>query len=413
MLDQSLLFFISLALAITTATFFTFWLLLLKKVHKLQMDKALLESQLQERERSFERESIQFELQKQQLSEHFNLLSQEILSVKAKQLEQHSQNSLQQVINPFSQSLENFKQEVQKIHHRETLQQGILQQELKQLKALNQQITTEAQQLSSALRGQNKLQGNWGELILESVLEQAGLEEGKNFTREQSFSTEDGRKRPDVIVYLPDNKHIIVDAKVSLTAYVDMVNSGDEESRTHSAKQHIASIKQHIKNLSSKEYEKISQLNAPEWIILFIPIESAFADAVRMDESLYQLALNERILVATPSTLLSCLQIIRQLWRYQEQNIHLQDIAGKVEGIYKKLNTFLISFHKIEKALKSANEAYTQAENQLVQGRGNLIKQVNDFKKLAPTINYDLPSEFTDKADLEISNTEQRENDDL
>lgn len=413
MLEQPPLFFLLLSLSLAGIFFFILWILLLNKTYRLQVHKAQLESQLHERERSFERESIQFDLQKQQLSEHFRLLSQEILSVRTQQLEQHSQNSLQQVISPFSQSLENFKQEVQKIHHRETLQQGILQQELKQLKALNQQITTEAQQLSSALRGQNKLQGNWGELILESVLEQAGLEEGKNFTREQSFNTEDGRKRPDVIVYLPDNKHIIVDAKVSLTAYVDMVNSGDEESRTHSAKQHIASIKQHIKTLASKEYSKINQLNAPEWVILFIPIESAFADAVRMDESLYQLALNERILVATPSTLLSCLQIIRQLWRYQEQNVHLQDIAGKVEGIYKKLNTFLINFHKIEKALKSANEAYTQAESQLVQGRGNLIKQVNDFKKLAPAINYDLPREFTDKADLEISNTEQRENDDL
>lgn len=402
MTAASVLTLLSVISVLTSVLFFILWLKQLKKSQNLEIQYAQLQAQQQERAQSFERESKQFEQQKQQLTEHFRLLSQEILTEKSQHLEQQSQKSLQHIIQPFGLSLESFKKEVQEIHHRESIQQGQLRQELNQLKALNQQITEEAQQLSQALRGQNKLQGNWGELILEGVLEHSGLQEGKDFKREVSFTTEDGRKRPDAIVYLPENKHIIIDAKVSLNAYIDMVNAEDDNSREAAAKQHISSISQHIKALASKEYQNINELNSPEWVVMFIPIESAFADAIRFDDKVFQQALEQRILVTTPSTLLSSLQIIRQIWRYQEQNNHLSDVVGKAENIFKKLNTFLNSFTKIKSALEQAQNTYSQAENQLVLGRGNLVKQVNDFKKIAPNIHHNLPSELVEKAELEI-----------
>lgn len=402
----SVLTLLSVISVLTSVLFFILWLKQLKKSQKLEIQYAQLQAQQQERAQSFERESKQFEQQKQLLTEHFRLLSQEILTEKSQHLEQQSQKSLQHIIQPFGLSLESFKKEVQEIHHRESIQQGQLRQELNQLKALNQQITEEAQQLSKALRGQNKLQGNWGELILEGVLERAGLQEGKDFRREVSFTTEDGRKRPDAIVYLPENKHIIIDAKVSLNAYIDMVNEEDEKQREMAAKQHISSISQHIKELASKEYQSINELNSPEWVVMFIPIESAFADAIRFDEKVFQQALDQRILVTTPSTLLSSLQIIRQIWRYQEQNNHLSDVVSKAENIFKKLNTFLNSFTKIKAALDQAQNTYIQAENQLVQGRGNLVKQVNDFRKIAPNIHNSLPNELVEKAELEIEANE-------
>lgn len=401
MSDGSLIQIYLFACTLLSLVFFLLWLIQMKKNQKLQIRYLEVKVQLQERQLSFERETQQYEQQKQQLSEHFQRLSEEIFSAKSGHLEQQNQKTLQHILQPFNNQLNSFKQEVQAIHHRESVQHGQLRQELNQLKQLNQKITQEAQQLSQALRGTNKLQGNWGEMVLESVLTRAGLQEGQQYRREVSFNSDQGRKRPDVIVYLPDNKHIIIDAKVSLTDYVNMVNADDKESYQLAAKQHTHSIKQHIKTLAEKQYPQLKQLNTPEWLVLFIPIESAFADAVRYDEQLFDYALQQKILIATPSTLLSSLQIVAQIWRYQEQNTHLSEVVSKAESIHKKLNSFLTSFERISRSLTQAQDAYRQAENQLVAGRGNLLKQVNDFKKIAPNIHNDLSSSLLEKAELE------------
>lgn len=363
---------------------------------------ARLKTEQEEREASHAREVANFEQQKASLSEQFKVLSNEILDAKAKSLQESNKLTLSAVMNPFQQSIDNFKKEVQEIHHRETTQQGELRKELENLKELNQKITTEAHELSTALRGQKKLQGNWGELVLENVLDRSGLQLGKDYKREVSIATEEGRQRPDAVVYLPQGKHLIIDAKVSLNAYTRYVNAEDETERTVALEEHVRAVGSRIKELADRDYYKLPGLNSPEMVFMFIPIESAFVEALKADETLFQEAIEKNVLVATPTTLLTSLNIVRQLWRYEDQNKQTAALANKAEAVFKKLNTFLDSFARIKKGLDSATEAYGKAENQLVSGKGNLVKQVGEFKNLAPAIKAELPSYFADKAALEI-----------
>jgi DNA recombination protein RmuC len=273
---------------------------------------------------------------------------------------------------------------------------------LQGLRELNNQLSTEAHELSTALRGQSKLQGNWGELVLENVLDRSGLQIGKDYKREVSINTEEGRLRPDVVIYLPQNKHLVIDSKVSLNAYTRYVNAEDDAVRALALKEHVKAVGDRINELADKEYGKLPGLNSPEMVFMFVPIESAFVEALKADESLFQRAIEKNVLVATPTTLLTSLNIVRQLWRFEDQNKHTALLADKAEQVFKKLKTFLVSFSNVKKGLDNANEAYSKAENQLLSGRANLVKQVNEFKKLAPSITDELPEYFREKADLEI-----------
>lgn len=375
------------------------------QLHDMSQKHIKLHTELEERQASHARELANFEKQKESLSEQFKLLSNEILEGKSRALQENSKASLTALMAPFQQSIDSFKKEVQEIHHRDTQQQGQLRQELVQLKALNLQITEEAHHLSTALRGQKKLQGNWGELILENVLDRSGLQLGTDYQREVSFNTEEGRQRPDAIVYLPDNKHLIIDAKVSLNAYTRYVNTDNEVERAQALKEHVQAIAGRIKELADKDYYKLPGLNSPDIVFMFIPIESAFVEALKADESLFMQAIERNVLVATPTTLLTSLNIVRQLWRYEAQNKHTELLASKAEAVFNKLNTFLASFENIKKSLEKATEAYSKAEGQLLSGRGNLVKQVGDFKSLAPSIKAELPHYFSEKAELEMDFT--------
>lgn len=377
--------------------------------NKLSLEHTELKTTLAERDASHQRELANFELQKQNLVEQFKLLSNDILEAKAQSLQESSKTTLNNVITPFQQTIDAFKKEVQDIHHRETTAQGELKKELESLKSLNQQITREAHELSTALRGQKKLQGNWGELVLENVLDRSGLQLGKDYQREVSFNTEEGKFRPDAIVYLPQNKHLVIDAKVSLNAYSRYVNAEQESERSLALKEHVQAIASRIKELSAKDYFNLPGLNSPDMVFMFIPIESAFVEALKADETLFMQAIENNILVATPTTLLTSLNIVRQLWRYEDQNKHTAALASKAEAVFKKLNTFLSSFEKVKRGLDSAQQAYQAAENQLVSGKGNLVKQVADFRNLAPAIRAELPEYFLEKAELEIDLTQPNE----
>jgi len=361
-----------------------------------------MQTSLAERSRSHQQQLAQFEEQKQALSEQFKLLANDILEAKSQSLQEHSKITLDAVISPFRQSIEEFKKEVNDIHSSETMQQGVLRRELEHLKELNLQITREAHELSTALRGQKKLQGNWGELVLENVLDRSGLQQGKDYDREVSFTTEEGRKRPDVVVYLPQGKHLIIDAKVSLEAYTRYINSEDEAERKTQLQAHVRAMSDRIQELANRDYARLPGVKSPEVVFMFVPIESAFVEALKADETLFQRAIEKNVLVATPTTLLTSLNIVRQLWRYEDQNQHTALLAEKAESVFKKLNTFLGSFEKIKKGLETAVEAYSKAEGQLVSGKGNLVKQVGEFKNLAPAIRAELPEYFTAKANLEI-----------
>ena len=369
---------------------------------RLASENTELKSTQAERDRSHKQQLQHFDQQKQALSEQFKVLANDILEAKSKSFQESSKTSLNAIINPFREQIDGFKKEVQQIHHRETTQQGELKKELASLKELNQRITTEAHELYTALRGQKKLQGNWGELILENVLERSGLQPGKDYEREVSITTDEGRQRPDAVVYLPQDKHLIIDAKVSLNAYTAYVNSEDDVERTRALGDHVTAVSQRIRELAERDYYKLPGLNSPEMVFMFVPIESAFVEALKADESLFQQAIQNNVLVATPTTLLTSLNIVRQLWRYEDQNKHTAALARKADAVFRKLNSFLGSFEDIRKGLEKASDAYTRAEGQLVSGKGNLVKQVGEFKNLAPQIKGELPDYFTEKATLEI-----------
>jgi DNA recombination protein RmuC len=307
------------------------------------------------------------------------------------------------LLKPFREQIEAFRHKVEDIHHKDTQQQAALAQQLFDLKELNRQITQEAHELATALKGQKKTQGNWGELILENVLERSGLRQGSDFLREVSFTTETGRRRPDVLVYLPQNKHLIIDAKVSLNAYTRYINCEDEAERRIALLEHVRAIGDRIRELSDREYFKLPGLNAPEMVFMFVPIESAFVEALKADETLFQRAIELNVLVATPTTLLTSLNIVRQLWRFEDQSRHTAELADRASKVYDKLRTFLGSMDGIGKSLEKAQEAYHKACGQLVSGQGNLVKQVNDFRALGVSVKAEIDEQWAERADLELN----------
>lgn len=371
-------------------------------VNRLTTDLAEISVHL-EAERSQSAEKIALLTQaREQMSLEFKNLANEILEEKSKRFTEHNQANMGQLINPLKDRMTEFKSKVEEIHAKDIEQQAMLRSELTQLKDLNRQITEEAHGLATALKGQAKTQGNWGELVLGNVLDRAGLCEGKDYRKEVSFNTEEGRKRPDVVVSLPQNKHLVIDAKVSLNAYTRYVNADDDGIRAQALKEHVFAISSRIQELSDRTYFDLPGLNTPEMVFMFIPIESAFVEALRADDGLFQRAVANNILVATPTTLLTSLNIVRQLWRFEEQNAHTAELADRAAKVYKKLVSFLASMEAVGMQLDRAKESYNKALGQLVHGKGNLIQQANDFERLGVSIQTPIPDHLVAKAVLEL-----------
>jgi len=342
------------------------------------------------------------EAARKSLTEEFQNLASAILEDKSRRFSEQNLQSLGNLLDPFKERLNEFKKRVEEIHYQDAQQQAVLKSELESLKSLNQQMTAEAHDLATALKGQAKKQGNWGELVLENVLARSGLQEGKDYRREVSFKSEDGKQRPDVIIYLPDAKHLIVDAKVSLNAYTRYVNAEDELDRKQALSEHVKAVGDRIKELADRRYFELGELNSPEMVFMFVPVESAFVEALRADESLFQQALERNVLVATPTTLLTSLNIVRQLWRLEKQNAHSAALAESAGKLYHKLAVFVRSMEELGGKLDAARTSYAKAFGQLYQGRGNLIKQAKDFERLGVAVKAALPQDLVDKAELEL-----------
>ncbi|NLJ11945.1 MAG: DNA recombination protein RmuC, partial [Gammaproteobacteria bacterium] len=337
----------------------------LQKDHQqLQQDYSALSGLSAQKEQHLLEQQQLLKDSREQLKLEFEQLATQIFEARGQSLTQSSQQSLEAMLRPFREQIDGFRRKVEDIHHKDAQQQASLQQQLLQLKELNQQVTREAHELSTALRGQQKTQGNWGELILENVLERAGLQQGKDFAREVSFTTSEGRKRPDAIVYLPQNKHLVIDAKVSLNAYLRYVNAEDESLRAQALSEHISAFLARVSELAERDYAALPGLNAPDMVFMFVPIESAFADAMRADEGLLYKAIEKNILIATPSTLLASLTIVRQLWRFEEQSQSTAELAERASKVYDKLRIFLGSMDAIGNSLERAQDAYRKACDQ-------------------------------------------------
>ena len=336
------------------------------------------------------------------LTDEFKNLANSIFEDKSKRFTEQNLEGLGQILTPFRERLTEFKTRVEEMHHQDAQQQASLKTELTQLKELNRQMTEEAHSLATALKGQSKMQGNWGELVLENVLARSGLQADRDYRREVSFTTESGRQRPDVIVYLPQQKHLIIDAKVSLNAYTRYVNADDELDRKAALREHVQAVSDRITELADRRYFDLGELNSPDMVFMFIPIESAFVEAMRADEQLFQKALERNVLVATPTTLLTCLNIVRQLWRFEHQNAHSAELADSASQLYQKFLGFISSMEDLGRKLDSAKASFTTAYSQLYSGRGNLIKRAKDFERLGVAVQKELPQELVDKAELEL-----------
>jgi DNA recombination protein RmuC len=262
-------------------------------------------------------------------------------------------------------------------------------------------MSEDALGLTQALKGDSKAQGNWGEMILERILETSGLREGEEFAREQSFTTEDGRRlRPDVVIYMPGDKQVIIDSKVSLTDYERAVSASDDAERKKALTAHLRSLKSHIQALSGKRYDHLPNVNSPDYVLMFVPIEGAYLMAIEEDSSIFESAFEQRVAVVTPSTLYATLKLIEQLWRYERQSENVVKLIDRAGKLHDKFVDFVKSFEEIGQRLDQAQKAYETSFNRMKGGSGNVIGQIKTLGKLAGKTKKELPKHLTESASI-------------
>jgi DNA recombination protein RmuC len=333
---------------------------------------------------------------KDQLSNQFKVLANSIFEEKSRQFNEQNQSSLDNILSPLKIKLHEFQGKVEEVYVQEGKERSALAQQVKQLMELNQQLSSDAHNLTNALKGQAKTQGNWGEFILERVLENAGLIKGNHYKTQESHTREDGsRAQPDVIIYLPEGKHLVIDSKVSIVAYNDYANSDDEAMKNAALKRHIESIKTHIAQLSSKNYHDLYQLKSLDFVIMFIPIEPAFMLAVTQDSGIWQQAWTKNVLLVSPSTLLFVVRTISHLWRQEQQTQNAQDIAKRGGQLYDKLVGFVADLEEVGKRMQQAQKSYDDAFGKFTTGQGNVISQAQKLKSLGIKTNKSLPASLT------------------
>lgn len=333
---------------------------------------------------------------KDQLSNQFKVLANSIFEEKSRQFNEQNQSSLDNILSPLKIKLHEFQGKVEEVYVQEGKERSALAQQVKQLMELNQQLSSDAHNLTNALKGQAKTQGNWGEFILERVLENAGLIKGNHYKTQESHTREDGsRAQPDVIIYLPEGKHLVIDSKVSIVAYNDYANSDDEAMKNAALKRHIESIKTHIAQLSSKNYHDLYQLKSLDFVIMFIPIEPAFMLAVTQDSEIWQQAWTKNVLLVSPSTLLFVVRTISHLWRQEQQTQNAQDIAKRGGQLYDKLVGFVADLEDVGKRMQQAQKSYDDAFGKFTTGQGNVISQAQKLKSLGIKTNKSLPASLT------------------
>jgi len=329
------------------------------------------------------------------LTTEFENIANRILHKNADQISQDQHKRLADVLNPFKEKIESFERKVNDTYEKELRDKLNLGAEVKRLYELNQKISVEAGNLTKALKGDVKKMGNWGELILERVLEQSGLTEGREFEREVVDKNSEGKIiRPDVIVHLPDDKHIVIDSKVSLIAYERYINSETEDIRKSALKEHVLSVRKHINDLHEKKYSSSTHFNSPDFVLMFIPVEASFAAAVEADSELFSSAWEKKIVPVSPSTLLATLRTIASIWKQDNQNKNALEIAQRSGDLYDKLVGFINDLEKIGKSIDQANNHFDSAMGKLSTGKGNLISRAEKIRELGAKNTKQIPSQF-------------------
>jgi len=373
----------------------------------IRSEKESLAIQLSKKETDFENLWERNKEQKQEVEQlqekftkEFENLANKILEEKTTKFTEQNKENLKNILSPLQDKIQLFEKKVEDTHKESIDYHAALRQQILGLREMNEQMSKETINLTKALKGDSKMQGNWGELVLERVLEKSGLEKDREYFVQQSFVTEEGnRVFPDVVINLPDGKKMIVDSKVTLTAYERYINEENDDLKVQHLKEHVISINRHVEQLGNKNYHDLYQMESPDFVLLFIPIESAFALALNEDTSLYNKAFEKNIVIVTPSTLLATLRTIDSMWTNQKQQENALEIARQAGALYDKFEGLVADLLKIGKKMDEAKVEYQGAMNKLVDGKGNLITSVEKLKKMGAKAKKSLPENIITRAE--------------
>ncbi|SDI88006.1 DNA recombination protein RmuC [Pseudomonas flavescens] len=368
------------------------------ELRRLDSERAGLAAELNEQQENHQQRLEDLQGARDALRAQFAELAGKIFDEREQRFSETSQQRLGQLLDPLKERIQSFEKRVEESYQQEARERFSLGKELERLQGLNQRLSEEAMNLTQALKGQ-KTQGNWGELVLERVLEHAGLQKGREYHTQVSLKSADGERfQPDVLIQLPGEKQVVVDAKVSLTAYQQCVSATDEATRQLALKQHVLSLRSHLKGLSLKDYQHLDGLHSLDFVLLFVPIEAAFAAALQADPGLFQEAFDQHIVIVSPTTLLATLRVIDSLWRQERQSQNAREIAERAGALYDKFVAFIQDLDEVGMRLQQLDKAYSGARNKLVDGRGNLISRAENLKLLGARASKSLPPELLERA---------------
>tara|TARA_B100001013_G_scaffold342560_1_gene268694 strand:+ start:760 stop:2103 length:1344 start_codon:yes stop_codon:yes gene_type:complete len=369
-----------------------------------------LNSEIAKKDENLSNLNVRLDEEKKRLKEQhdhlkteFENLANEILEKKSEKFVKQNKENLDKILDPLGEKIKSFEKSVQEKYENELKGRTGLKEQINNLTELNQQLSADAVNLTNALKGDSKTQGDWGEFRLEVLLEKSGLEKGIHFEMQVSLEDEEGnRKQPDCVVILPENRNLIIDSKVSLTAYEQFVNAENEEEKPLFLKKHSDSIKSHIKELAKKDYPKLYSINSPNYVLMFVPIEPAMTLAFQNDVDLYNFALSKNIILVSTTTLIATMSTVSYMWQQESQKKNVLEIARQSGALYDKFCNFVDDLKGIGKSIEQSSKKYDDAMNKLSSGKGNLIKRTETIKKLGAKTTKSLPQEFIDKSEIEL-----------
>ncbi len=363
-----------------------------QKLREIELQKISLETEYKNILANLDIAKKEWEENKKFLTQEFSNIAQKILVDNSQRLQASSLLSLETFLKPFQENLNRFEQKLEHTQKTHTEESISLRTEIKKLAEMNQAMSEETQNLTRALKGESKLRGNWGEAILERILEASGLEKGIHYrVQETHYDESNSLKRPDIIIDLPENRHLIIDSKVSLVAYENYCNALTREEQVKFLKEHIQALEKHARELSEKKYQNLNNLNSPDFVLMFVPIENALNLVLKEKEDFFQYFFSKNVIPVTSLTLLFTLKMVVNLWKQENQNKNAQEIAKEAGLLYDKFSEFCKDLQTIGKSLEATNKAYEQALNKLKDGRGNLISKAEKIRKLGANNTKDLP----------------------
>lgn len=359
---------------------------------ELLANKRVLEEKLSSQQQQFESQLKLLQDAKQILTQEFENLANRIFDEKQTKFSAQSKEALEVSLSPLRRDIGDFRKQVESVYDKENADRNKLVGQISELQKQTMQISADAVSLANALRGDNKAQGNWGEFVLEKLLEDSGLTNGREYDTQVALKGEDGRRRnPDVVIHLPEGRDIVIDAKVSLVDYERYFHAEDEDTKQQCLNQHLASLKAHIRELSGKDYESLEGVNSLDFVLIFIPVESAFMLALDQAPDMMRDAYDRGIIVVSPSTLMVTLRTIKNLWRYADQNRNAQVIADKAGGLYDQFVLYIEALEDVGRHLDKSREVWDTAHKRLVSGRGNLVRRSEELKKLGAKAKKSIP----------------------